>query len=299
MNADKVELTSSLSSVFICVPVPWMPGLEEAEEMLTLPEMGARLRAALTSRWVARAGAALFVVSIPLALVGTNVRLLFGEQRLYTLAVNRYADPALTRVERAEMHRAMRELRAYLFGPDEYVHIEVRDTAGEVGPLFSPREVLHMRDVKRLIQGIFRAQEAALAVALVYPAVRLALDRRAGLRGTARLAWLSTAGFNLLAVTFGVSAALGFDRLFTRFHELSFSNDLWLLDPERDRLVQVFPFEFWQLAAGLLIALTLAESVLLGVGARLYLARTDRRGREQEPAAESATTPAETDEAIA
>jgi integral membrane protein (TIGR01906 family) len=246
---------------------------------------------------VARAGAALFVVSIPVALVGTNVRLLFGEQRLYTFAVNRYADPAITRVARPEMHRAMRELRAYLFGPDEYLRIEVTDTTGARGPLFSPREVLHMRDVRALIQGIFRAQEAALVIVIAYPLARIALDRRRGARGTARLVWLSTAGFNLLAVAFAASALLGFDRLFTRFHELSFSNDAWMLDPERDRLVQIFPFEFWQLAAGLLIGLILAESVLLAVGARLYMAWADRRETREPRSAVTAAAPAEHDEA--
>jgi integral membrane protein (TIGR01906 family) len=101
-----------------------------------------------------------------------------------------------------------------------------------------------------------------------------------------------------VAVGFGITAALGFDTLFTRFHELSFRNDLWILDPDRDRLVQIFPFAFWQLAAGLLIGLTLAESVLLGVAARLYLARTDRHPAAGTPKPEGTpTTPA--DEVVA
>lgn len=260
--------------------------------------LAARARAVLTSRWAARAGAVLFVVSVPVALIGTNVRLLFGAQGLYDFAVNRYADPAVTRVERSEMRRAMRELRSYLFGPDEYLRIEVVDLTGERVPLFNPREVLHMRDVQRLIQAIFRAQEAALVVALGYTALRVLLAGREGARGVARLLWLGTVGFNLVAVGFGITAALGFDTLFTRFHELSFRNDLWILDPDRDRLVQIFPFAFWQLAAGLLIGLTLAESVLLGVAARLYLARTDRHPAAGTPKPEGTpTTPA--DEVVA
>lgn len=260
-------------------------------------QLSERARAALTSRWVAWAGAALFVASIPVALVGTNLRLLFGEERLYTFAVNRYADPSITRVERPEMRQAMGELRDYLFGPEELLRINVTDTSGEVGPLFNPREVLHMRDVKHLVQGIFRAQEAALVVFLGYPALRILLQGRAGARGVARLVWLGTVGFNLAAIAFGATAALGFDQLFTRFHELSFSNDMWILDPSRDRLVQVFPFEFWQLSAGLLISLTLVESVLLGVAARLYLARADRAAATQ-PAA-GGTTAAPADEVVA
>lgn len=241
--------------------------------MAMLAGARARLRRWPGARWVARVGAALFVVSIPLALVGTNVRYLFGEQRLYTFAVNRYDVPAVTGIPRPELLRATRELRTYLFGPDEYLRIEVTDAAGRTGPLFNPREVLHMRDVRRLVQGIFRVQEAALVVALGYPALRVLLDRRDGPRAVAQLTWLTALGFNLFAVAFAVTAVLGFDRLFTQFHLLSFSNDLWQLDPARDRLVQLFPFQFWQIAAGLLIGLTLAETVLLGVAARWYLSR--------------------------
>jgi integral membrane protein (TIGR01906 family) len=289
-----------MPSAFICVPVPFALGAKEALGMVTLVDAGARLRRIVTSRWLRRAGAAVFVVSVPLALVGSNVRLLFGEQRLYTFAVNRYADPAITGVTRPEMLRATRQLREYLLGPDQYLRIDVTDTAGQRGPLFNPREVLHMRDVKRLVQGIFHAQQAALVVAIGYPAARMALQGRQGAQAVARITWLTTAVFNLAAVAFAVSAVLGFDRIFTRFHQLSFSNDLWMLDPERDRLVQLFPFEFWQIASGLLIGLTLAESLLLSLGARLYLARSERgMARGQSVSAEEAPAPATSDEAIA
>ena len=248
--------------------------------MITLSAVRTRLRAWVDSPWLvrggavlARAGAVLFVVSIPVALVGSNVRYLFGEQRLYTFAVNHYDAPSTAGIPKPELLRATRELRAYLSGPDEYLRIEVTDAAGRTGPLFNPREVLHMRDVRRLVQGIFRAQEAALVVAFAYPALRIILDRRSGPRAVARLMWLTALGFNLAALAFGAGIALGFERLFTQFHLLSFSNDFWQLDPARDHLVQMFPLQFWQIAAAVLVGLTLAESALLAVAARWYLSR--------------------------
>lgn len=244
--------------------------------------MGDGSRASGAIRWLARAGAALFVISVPLALIGSNVRYLFGEQRLYTFAVNRYDVPAVTGIPKPELIRATHELRRYLFGPDEYLRIEVTDSGGQVGPLFNPREVLHMRDVRALVQGIFRVQEVAIVVALGYPALRIMLDRRRGAYAIASLTWLTALGFNLAAIAFGVTAALGFDRLFTRFHTLSFSNDLWLLDPARDHLVQLFPFAFWQLSAGLLIGMTLLESALLALGAWWYLRRNPRPDEDRQ-----------------
>ena len=44
---------------------------------------------------------------------------------------------------------------------------------------------------------------------------------------------------------FVVASLFNFDRLFLQFHLLSFSNDLWLLDPSRDYLIMLFPQGFW------------------------------------------------------
>lgn len=234
-------------------------------------------------RWSVRIGAVLFVLSLPIALIATNVRYLFGEQRLYSFAITRYEVAAVTGIPEDELLRATRELRAYITGPVNTLDIQVTDTQGRSRPLYTDREIQHMYDVKRLVQGFFRAQEGALVIVLAYIALRLVGERRAGLRAVATLTWLSTIGFLLTGLLFGVVAAIDFDWLFTRFHVLSFSNDLWQLDPTRDRLIQMFPFEFWVTATTLLIALTLAETALLSVVARWYLWRTARGRRTKAP----------------
>ncbi|MBI2761962.1 MAG: TIGR01906 family membrane protein [Chloroflexi bacterium] len=260
--------------------------------MASSAALGARLRSWADKRWVARIGAALFVVSIPVALVGSNVRYLFGEQRLYTFAINRYDVPAVTGIPKPELMRATGELRDYLFGSDELVRIQVTDSQGFTGPLFNPREVGHMRDVRVLVQRIFRLQEAALVIALGYPLLSIVLHRRAGARSVMNLTWLTGLAVNLGAIAFGVGAALGFDSLFTRFHTLSFSNDLWQLDPRRDHLIQMFPFEFWQISAGLLVAMTVVEAALLAAASRWYLAVSDRppAASNQQPESKFETT---------
>jgi integral membrane protein (TIGR01906 family) len=48
-----------------------------------------------------------------------------------------------------------------------------------------------------------------------------------------------------LLILFGAVAAIGFDSLFIKFHELSFANDFWQLDPRTDYLVRIFPENFW------------------------------------------------------
>ena len=77
-----------------------------------------------------------------------------------------------------------------------------------------------------------------------------------------------------LAVSVGVGSLVDFNALFIRFHLLSFSNDLWLLDPKTDYLITLFPQGFWQGAFIMIAAAILALPLILGGGASLYLRRT-------------------------
>ena len=55
----------------------------------------------------------------------------------------------------------------------------------------------------------------------------------------------------------------GFDRLFIAFHLISFSNDLWQLDPSRHMLIAMFPQNFFFDATLIVAVLTVIESVIL------------------------------------
>ena len=50
---------------------------------------------------------------------------------------------------------------------------------------------------------------------------------------------------------------MAFDALFTLFHQLFFPGGNWSFDPATQRLVQLYPFAFWQVTAaafGVLVA---------------------------------------------
>ena len=51
------------------------------------------------------------------------------------------------------------------------------------------------------------------------------------------------------------------------FHLVSFSNDLWLLDPSRDMLIRMFPEGFFMDATMLIAFATIVEAVVVsGIG---------------------------------
>jgi integral membrane protein (TIGR01906 family) len=59
------------------------------------------------------------------------------------------------------------------------------------------------------------------------------------------------------ALAAAAAFALAFDATFTFFHSLFFAAGTWTFNPETDRLVQLYPQDFWVLAA-LLFCLVLA-----------------------------------------
>lgn len=67
-----------------------------------------------------------------------------------------------------------------------------------------------------------------------------------------------------------------FDSLFYAFHLVAFRNDLWLLDPTRDLLIQLMPTPFFMdYARTILIAFACGLAVL--AGGALVMQRRYRR----------------------
>jgi integral membrane protein (TIGR01906 family) len=66
-----------------------------------------------------------------------------------------------------------------------------------------------------------------------------------------------------LFVALGALALVDFSELFLQFHFVSFANDLWQLDPERDYLIRLFPQEFFQDAALRIAALTMLQALAI------------------------------------
>jgi integral membrane protein (TIGR01906 family) len=64
------------------------------------------------------------------------------------------------------------------------------------------------------------------------------------------------------ALVAAAAFALAFDATFAFFHSLFFAAGTWTFNPETDRLVQLYPQDFWVLAA-LLFCLVLAAFSLL------------------------------------
>lgn len=196
---------------------------------------------------------ALFVLSLPVLLVTTDLRFAVNSTRLYEYGFNKYQVSAETGLEKDELRGVAHKLVNYFNSDEEFVEID----------LFNQREIAHLKDVKGLIQLDYRLQLASLAYILTYIVVGFALLRRAFWRSLAqRLVWGSGATIALLAML-GIGALISFDTIFLWFHLASFRNDLWQLAPT-DYLLRMFPDGFFRDATLFIVAAIIGEAIIIG-----------------------------------
>lgn len=142
-------------------------------------------------------------------------------------------------------------------------------------PAFHERERAHMADVRGLLDLAGRLMGALALVALVAATAARVAGRQAG-RATAARAFFRGSVTGALALALPVLAlsiwgAVDFTSLFYAFHDLAFTNDLWLLNPQTDLLIRMMPEGlFVRLAASVAIktgAVMAALLLLAGIGA--------------------------------
>jgi len=150
------------------------------------------------------------------------------------------------------------------------------DFAVEVNglPVLNERERAHMNDVRTVFRGLW-------VLAAISAVVVIAATRRHDRSRTWQTVRRGALGLTVGVVVLGAVAVVAFDQLFETFHEIFFPAGSYLFDPRTDRLVQLFPFQFWDetaMAVGVvIIALALALAFLAGRRARRSVASPSGR----------------------
>ena len=192
-------------------------------------------------RWLP---AALFVAAVPVFLITASVSWAFNNLGLYEDGFDKYRISSRSGITEDDLRQVAAGLRGYFNSGAEPLSIRTRIFGAE-RELFNDKEVHHMRDVKRLVWGVYLLAAVSAAYLLANIAVGFASRRSAYLPTLAcRAAWGGGVTVALLLL-FGLLATVAFDALFLLFHRISFANDFWQLDPRKDYLVLLFPQNFW------------------------------------------------------
>ena len=133
------------------------------------------------------------------------------------------------------------------------------DFAGEVGgqPVLNEREQAHMADVRTVFRGLWILAVISLVV------LGVAAVRRGDRSRTWRAVRRGAIGLTIGIVVVGAVGLVAFDRLFEVFHEVFFPAGSYLFNPLTDRLVQLFPFQFWDETATVVGAAIIVLALLV------------------------------------
>lgn len=139
---------------------------------------------------------------------------------------------------------------------------------GQESLLFGEREIHHLVDVRHLFALSTLIRNISLVTILIISAL---VTYTRIWRGVIKVYAYTSSGIVLLLLVLGVMAAIDFNRVFTIFHLLSFSNDLWLLDPATENLIVMFPEPFFAAAAARIV-ITASLGYLLTLASSVYIA---------------------------
>jgi integral membrane protein (TIGR01906 family) len=211
-----------------------------------------------------------FIIALPVAIITTNIRLLLNAPLIYDYAFDRYNAEETTGLSRADLDACAAELREYFNSSEPTYYCTVTQN-GLPTSIFSARETQHMEDVKALVSKKNVAQIASVMFVVAYGIVFFVWWRDSDVRQLASQALIGLL-FGALAVgAVGVLVAVGFDATWERFHEIAFTNELWLLNPRTDHLIQMFPEVFWRDAIFILAGLCLLEAAAIAAVSGIYV----------------------------
>ena len=214
---------------------------------------------------------ALFIVAVPLFLITASVTWAFNSPGLYNDGFEKYSISRISGITDSDLRQVGADIRGYINSGDEPLNVQT-EILGEERALFNDREVAHMKDVKRLVWGVYILALASAVYLAALTVIGFVMQRGRFIEPLAKRAMYG-GGLTLgLLVIFGIAAMSDFDSLFIKFHQLSFANDFWQLDPRTDYLVRIFPDSFWLYATVWVAIRTITGAVVMTVAGSAYLA---------------------------
>lgn len=163
------------------------------------------------------------------------------------------------------------EMMAFLRGNRDHLHV-FTTIGGEEREFFNAREIAHMEDVKALFLGGLALRRISLTVSAACLLILFLWKKKAALLSLPRSLCLGAGIFFGAAVLIAGIISTNFSKYFVVFHEIFFNNDLWILDPATDLLINIVPEPFFMDTA-LRIGITFAVLVLVFLGICLFFAR--------------------------
>ncbi|WP_313583711.1 TIGR01906 family membrane protein [Lacrimispora sp.] len=160
------------------------------------------------------------------------------------------------------------EMMSYLRGKRDNLHVDTT-MGGVEREFFNAREIAHMEDVRGLFLDALSIRRGCLMV-MVLCLIVLLLLKTSFTRTFPRAVCAGTGIFFVLSAVIAFIISTDFTRYFIMFHHIFFKNDLWVLDPSTDMLINIVPEGFFRDTV-VLIGFIYLFSILLLLAVCLFL----------------------------
>ena len=172
------------------------------------------------------------------------------------------------------------EMMAYLRGDREDLHVPAI-VDGQPREFFNEREIAHMKDVRGLFLGGLRIRSFCIRTAVLCLILLFAMKTDVSVI-LPRSICIGTGLFLGIVCLLAAVISTDFTKYFVIFHQIFFDNDLWLLDPATDLLINIVPEPFF-IDTAARIALVFGISIALLFGGCLIWLWVHRKTRPLSP----------------
>lgn len=152
------------------------------------------------------------------------------------------------------------EMMAYLRGRRPDLHVPAT-IDGQNREFFNEREIAHMEDVRGLFLDALTLRK--ICIGIIIGTILILVLLKADLKKLLPKAILAGSSlFFLILAALSLIISTDFTKYFIMFHHIFFNNDLWILNPETDLLINIVPEPFFMDTA-FRIGMTFAGFVIL------------------------------------
>lgn len=169
-----------------------------------------------------------------------------------------------TGIELDELMIVTKDMLNYLL--DKRDNLDMTATInGKVEEVFGEREKAHMVDVKSMIVFGQSVRNFLFLLTVIY-VVFLGLREPKVLEHFVKSVWkVFLIGIGVMTVV-GLVLSTDFEMYFIKFHEIFFHNDLWMLDPDTDILINMVPeIFFFETVVGIVLSFLIATAATIGI----------------------------------
>ena len=184
-------------------------------------------------------------------------------------------------ISKYDLEKVTFQLMDYI--KDDADNLEVyANINGETREFFNALEKAHMVDVKNLFQIGYAIRNIVFIIFCITFLCAFIYKKRPALQEYAKSFISLTIIFICSCGAVVLLILTNFNKYFTMFHEIFFDNDMWILDPATDLLINIVPLPFFIDIFKVVIALFFLASLIMMIICIVYLKSVNNKQEVRE-----------------